>query len=421
MNHKMFDLEPNPFEQSFASKEKPDGPQAKPLTALLTSSPSLLTPGGSRKLPPLVLSPNLQLHPNVPAGGANPWRNFKTDFSPTGLTQPKNGPSSYFSAMNGTRSGLTPNESNLRTGLTPGDMGVQLPGISHPPLIASASGLMTPGLQSLLGSLPSFTPGGNATNATAGMGMMGAEMKPEIPVEVKQEGEKRKREGSEETEKERKTSDVEKKRKKKKVKSPEEAIDYDDDEATKGFTEEEKRRHFLERNRLAASKCRARKKEHITKMTQELKFYATECSNLTHQLNMVREQVLNLRSVLFNHKHCPALADSVGGVDGLNALLQATNYAAQLVSNNPIGTNLVANGVQPPPPSGIVEASVPTAVNGGIIPSNIAPLGGLGDAGEVKPTINSMMPPMMNVDMPQQLMGMNEVGSDMIGIQMMQR
>lgn len=72
-------------------------------------SPGALTPGGTKKLPPL-LSPNFMVSNST---GTNHLINGTSNFD--GLNTNTNGFLSYLP-----RSGLTPNESNIRTGLTPG-------------------------------------------------------------------------------------------------------------------------------------------------------------------------------------------------------------------------------------------------------------------------------------------------------------
>lgn len=84
-----------------------------------------------------------------------------------------------------------------------------------------------------------------------------------------------------------------------------------------GANEQEKRQSFLERNRLAASKCRERKKHMIEKMKTDLKDYKEENEDLRHQVDQLRDYAMTLRSVIFSHKHCEGLLDSVGGLSSL--------------------------------------------------------------------------------------------------------
>lgn len=80
-------------------------------------SPGALTPGGSKKLPPL-LSPNFMI----------PTNNISTNTSSNSNNiSNNNGGNGFLSYL--PRSGLTPNESNMRSGLTPGSVFPLLPTI----------------------------------------------------------------------------------------------------------------------------------------------------------------------------------------------------------------------------------------------------------------------------------------------------
>lgn len=102
--HNPFSLEPNPFEQSFSGDGETPGKSLLPPVASLTS-PAL--PGTSS------------------AGGYN-WTNSLRSgpLSPAMLPGPT-GSSDYFDSIN--RGFPTPNESSLRTGLTPGGGGSMFP------------------------------------------------------------------------------------------------------------------------------------------------------------------------------------------------------------------------------------------------------------------------------------------------------
>lgn len=67
---------------------------------------------------------------------------------------------------------------------------------------------------------------------------------------------------------------------------------------------EAKRRRFLERNRVAASKCRQKKKAWM----QDLENEAREAQSLSKQLracvNVLKEEVLQLKNELLKHNTC---------------------------------------------------------------------------------------------------------------------
>ncbi|KAI0392090.1 Aft1 HRA domain-containing protein [Xylariaceae sp. FL0594] len=71
------------------------------------------------------------------------------------------------------------------------------------------------------------------------------------------------------------------------------------------MTDEEKRKNFLERNRVAALKCRQRKKQWLANLQSKVELYTTENDNLTAQITSLREEVVNLKTLLLAHKDCP--------------------------------------------------------------------------------------------------------------------
>lgn len=91
----------------------------------------------------------------------------------------------------------------------------------------------------------------------------------------------------------------------------ESASDDDDDEiknadGTKSkMTDEEKRKNFLERNRVAALKCRQRKKQWLANLQNKVELFSSENDALTAQINQLREEVVNLKTLLLAHKDCP--------------------------------------------------------------------------------------------------------------------
>jgi len=73
----------------------------------------------------------------------------------------------------------------------------------------------------------------------------------------------------------------------------------------KKMTDEEKRKNFLERNRVAALKCRQRKKQWLANLQQKVELYSAENDNLSSQLSALRDEVVNLKTLLLAHKDCP--------------------------------------------------------------------------------------------------------------------
>lgn len=73
----------------------------------------------------------------------------------------------------------------------------------------------------------------------------------------------------------------------------------------KKLTDEEKRKSFLERNRVAALKCRQRKKQWLENLQARVEYYSVENESLTAQVATLREQLQGVKNILLQHKDCP--------------------------------------------------------------------------------------------------------------------
>lgn len=69
-------------------------------------------------------------------------------------------------------------------------------------------------------------------------------------------------------------------------------------------SEELKRKHFLERNRQAALKCRQRKKQWLANLQNRVEFLTTDNEQLQSQATILREEVINLKTLLLTHRDC---------------------------------------------------------------------------------------------------------------------
>jgi len=110
----------------------------------------------------------------------------------------------------------------------------------------------------------------------------------------------------------------------------------------KKMTDEEKRRNFLERNRVAALKCRQRKKQWLANLQAKVEMYSAENDSLNSQVAQLHEEIRNLRTLLIGHKDC-----NVGHAQGINQFLNGmqdpSGFANQHV--NPYGMPM-PNGPQ---------------------------------------------------------------------------
>lgn len=413
-----FDLEPNPFEQSFAStKEQQHGSNVSPSQSYLPQdvqhfqhhpesrpplnvgrssdgkspfsygsqkpnilSPPLLTPGGFRRLPPLLLSPSCVPSQNsgpnnnnnsssnngvgvgiVPAAQtAGVATNNSNNNSSTSIAGgSNNGPApikpepsrtpSFF--LNLPKTGLTPNESSLRTGLTPG---ILAPGQQHHhyPTLPALNGAnqghpqakpgsvvsggvtpapFTPCLGSLLGFPGTTSPDhvgkpplnfegsyqaavaqpmvdhDHSTNLVrAADNEQHLQHQQHIVQQQPQQHLKESSPGSPQSQqplligRKRNTSNASKSSKVAKrsqsstpnlaenrrfSKNEDTRPSMDEQGDTNEDDQERKRKEFLERNRLAASKFRRRKKEYIKRVETDLQFYQNEYENMGRVLD----------------------------------------------------------------------------------------------------------------------------------------
>jgi len=57
--------------------------------------------------------------------------------------------------------------------------------------------------------------------------------------------------------------------------------------------------------RVAALKCRQRKKQWLANLQSKVEMFSTENETLTAQITQLREEVVNLKTLLLAHKDCP--------------------------------------------------------------------------------------------------------------------
>ncbi|KAI9805704.1 MAG: hypothetical protein M1833_005197 [Piccolia ochrophora] len=108
----------------------------------------------------------------------------------------------------------------------------------------------------------------------------------------------------------------------------------------KKMTDEEKRKNFLERNRVAALKCRQRKKQWLANLQAKVEIFSSENDALSAQVQQLREEIMNLKTLLLAHKDCPvSQAQGLSGM-AMNGITGDYNHHA-----NPYGMAM-ANGPQ---------------------------------------------------------------------------
>ncbi|KAI9498887.1 hypothetical protein BDB00DRAFT_967925 [Zychaea mexicana] len=87
--------------------------------------------------------------------------------------------------------------------------------------------------------------------------------------------------------------------------------------------DQEKRKSFLERNRQAALKCRQRKKQWLQNLQAKVEYLSSDNEQLQMQNNSLREQLIELKSMLLAHKTCPVNPEAV--IDAVNRPIPGTH------------------------------------------------------------------------------------------------
>ncbi|KAJ5235588.1 uncharacterized protein N7469_004756 [Penicillium citrinum] len=361
--HNPFSLEPNPFEQSFGGNPNE------------TPGKSLLPPVASLTSPAL---------PGATSSGGYNWSNSLRSgpLSPAMLPGPT-GSNDYFDNIG--RGFPTPNESSLRTGLTPGGGGSMFPAPSpnsqallqqlqsggatpstmefHRTALAAkknSSGptsnapepdqkpnMDTKGAQpandqftqhdaaDAANGLFMLAKGGQANNMPmnqtalqnetrsaaarrasqnangAGVREMSGDGSDQELAKPAGKGKGKKNAPKAASANNRRKADDLPKGSNKKIKtdSPSDMDSEDEDSKLqmdpKKMTDEEKRRNFLERNRVAALKCRQRKKQWLANLQAKVELFTTENDALTATVTQLREEIVNLKTLLLAHKDCP--------------------------------------------------------------------------------------------------------------------
>ncbi|GAN06165.1 hypothetical protein MAM1_0114d05644 [Mucor ambiguus] len=91
--------------------------------------------------------------------------------------------------------------------------------------------------------------------------------------------------------------------------------------------DEEKRKNFLERNRIAALKCRQRKKQWLSNLQNRVEHLTNDNDQLQMEANALRKEIMDLKTLLVAHKDCPQYNA---------ALMPKSNYTNLLSQQEPV-------------------------------------------------------------------------------------
>ncbi|KAI4122329.1 MAG: hypothetical protein LQ347_006538 [Umbilicaria vellea] len=115
----------------------------------------------------------------------------------------------------------------------------------------------------------------------------------------------------------------------------------------KKMTDEEKRKNFLERNRVAALKCRQRKKQWLANLQAKVEIFSSENDALSAQVTQLREEIVNLKTILLAHKDCPvSQAQGIGNYASHNMPGDYNNHANPYGMAMQNGQVMAGQGIQ---------------------------------------------------------------------------
>lgn len=93
---------------------------------------------------------------------------------------------------------------------------------------------------------------------------------------------------------------------------------------------------------MAALKCRQRKKQWLANLQNKVELYQQENETLSGQCAQLRDEVVNLKTLLLAHKDCPVTAQQglqgayMPGMDQYNAQMNPYGMAAPGMSGHPM-------------------------------------------------------------------------------------
>jgi len=99
--------------------------------------------------------------------------------------------------------------------------------------------------------------------------------------------------------------------------------------------------YHTDQGRVAALKCRQRKKQWLANLQAKVEIFSTENDALSATVTQLREEIVNLKTLLLAHKECP-----VAQAQGLHGSAMNTFLGSDMNHQNPYGiAQLQPNGV----------------------------------------------------------------------------
>src|SRR5688500_4393033 len=88
---------------------------------------------------------------------------------------------------------------------------------------------------------------------------------------------------------------------------------------------------------IAALKCRQRKKQWLANLQAKVEYLTNDNETLQNQAQSLREEILNLKTLLLAHKDCPIA--QANGVMGLESIPPTVGGMSQNISGMNVGHN----------------------------------------------------------------------------------
>ena len=83
-------------------------------------------------------------------------------------------------------------------------------------------------------------------------------------------------------------------------------------------------------------KCRQRKKQWLANLQQKVEIFSSENDNLSAQISQLREEVVNLKTLLLAHKDCPVTHQQGLHGMGMEQIIQGGGFPPHMAGmNNP--------------------------------------------------------------------------------------
>ncbi|KAL1926932.1 hypothetical protein VTP01DRAFT_5262 [Rhizomucor pusillus] len=120
---------------------------------------------------------------------------------------------------------------------------------------------------------------------------------------------------------------------------------------SKNVEDDEKRRNFLERNRIAALKCRQRKKQWLNNLQAKVEILTTENEQLQVQAEAMREEIVNLKTLLLAHKDCPVAQSNGFNAAALQKSIPSMMPQQMMASGAPAAATIPRNPPTFPQPT----------------------------------------------------------------------